>query len=361
MSVDFSLLSGDPAVILPQIVEMSDAHLLVGDFSPLRRNRQWKEMVSANITIPFHEVDGHNIIPAWVTSQKREYGAYTIRPRINRLLPDYLTDFPEIVYHPHVSTMAVGASFLHHTVFSPSTPVTTDQRITIGEKNALAHMRKFIKDGLNRYAETRNNPNCDGQSGLSPSLHFGHLSPQRVAFEVMNSDADITAKNVFLEELVVRRELADNFCLYEHAYDSIASFPDWAKRTHEAHRGDERPALYTLKQFENGETHEQLWNSCQRNLIGTGKLHGYLRMYWAKKILEWTMSAEEAMAYAVYLNDTYSLDGRDPNGYAGIAWSIGGVHDRAWPERNIFGKIRYMNEKGCRRKFDVDEYIATSR
>ena len=215
----------------------------------------------------------------------------------------------------------------------------------------------FVNNKLKNYPNDRNNPCLDGQSGLSPYLHFGQLSPQRVAWMVSRSELSAETKEPFLEELVVRRELADNFCLYEPAYDRIDGFPDWARKTLNQHRSDKREYLYSFAELEGGDTHERLWNACQQDLIQSGKLHGYLRMYWAKKILEWTPDPETALEYAITLNDRYSLDGRDPNGYTGIAWSIGGVHDRAWRERSVFGKIRYMNEAGCRRKFDVDSYI----
>ena len=199
----------------------------------------------------------------------------------------------------------------------------------------------------------------NGQSGLSPYLHFGHLSAQRLAWNVVNNELPAKTKEHFLEELIVRRELSDNFCLYEPLYDSFAGFPEWARKTLDQHRNDKRDYIYTLPDLESGNTHEQLWNGCQADLVQSGKLHGYLRMYWAKKILEWTPDPETAMEYAITLNDRYSLDGRDPSGYTGVAWSIGGVHDRAWSERPVFGKVRYMNEAGCRRKFDVNSYIVS--
>ena len=160
-----------------------------------------------------------------------------------------------------------------------------------------------------------------------------------------------------MEELIVRRELADNFCFYNPQYDSFAGFPTWAQKTLDEHRRDPREYLYTLAQFEQAQTHDDLWNAAQLEMVQTGKMHGYLRMYWAKKILEWTRSPEEALQIAIYLNDRYELDGRDPNGYTGIAWSLGGVHDRAWGERKVFGKIRYMSYNGCKSKFDVTAYI----
>ena len=165
-------------------------------------------------------------------------------------------------------------------------------------------------------------------------------------------------REAFLEELIIRRELADNFCFYSAHYDSFAGFPDWAKKTLHEHRKDKRNYLYTSDEFERAQTHDDLWNAAQMEMMKRGKMHGYMRMYWAKKILEWTESPEKALQIAIYLNNKYELDGRDPNGYAGIAWSIGGVHDRAWGERPIFGKIRYMSYQGCKSKFDVKKYIA---
>jgi deoxyribodipyrimidine photo-lyase len=213
----------------------------------------------------------------------------------------------------------------------------------------------------------RNNPTRDAQSNLSPYLHFGQISAQRVALEVLKylslppfaregTEGGISHA-AFLEELIIRRELSDNFCFYNRDYDNFEGFPDWAKKTLNKHRKDRRDYIYTVKQFEHAKTHDDLWNAAQMEMAKRGKMHGYMRMYWAKKILEWTESPEKAMEVAIYLNDQYELDGRDPNGYAGIAWSIGGVHDRAWNERPIFGKIRYMSYNGCKAKFDIKQYI----
>jgi len=226
-----------------------------------------------------------------------------------------------------------------------------------GETEAQLAAEAFVGTGLKKYSELRNNPCVKGQSGLSPYLHFGHLSAQRLAWMVSRCQLPMEAKEDFLEELIVRRELSDNFCLYEPLYDNFAGFPEWARKSLNQHRDDKRDSIYSLAVLEAGETHERLWNACQLDLVQSGKLHGYLRMYWAKKILEWSPDPETALEYALKLNDRYSLDGCDPNGYTGVAWSIGGVHDRAWRERAVFGKVRYMNEAGCRRKFDVNGYI----
>ena len=178
-----------------------------------------------------------------------------------------------------------------------------------------------------------------------------------LAQEVMKADAADDAKEAFLEELVVQRELADNFCYYSRDYDKINGFPDWAKKTLSAHERDPRSFLYSREQFENAQTHDALWNAAQMEMAKRGKMHGYMRMYWAKKILEWTPSPDIALETAIYLNDRYEIDGRDPNCYTGIAWSIGGVHDRPWSERSVFGKVRYMSYNGCRSKFNVQRYI----
>ena len=173
----------------------------------------------------------------------------------------------------------------------------------------------------------------------------------------MRSRVPREAQDAFLEELIVRRELSDNFCFYNPDYDRFSGFPAWAQKTLNDHRRDPRPYLYRREEFEAARTHDPLWNAAQTEMVRRGKMHGYLRMYWAKKILEWTASPEEALETAIYLNDRYELDGRDPNGYAGIAWSIGGVHDRAWKERPVFGKIRYMSYQGCAGKFPVRDYL----
>jgi deoxyribodipyrimidine photo-lyase len=231
------------------------------------------------------------------------------------------------------------------------------------------------------YATERNNPLILAQSDLSPYFHYGMLAPQRVALEVVSQvDAPIeeimhAKKNkakvddkaplrlidhasAYLEELVVRRELSDNFCFYNKSYDTVDGFADWAKKSHAIARTDKRDFLYSRDEWEKALTHDDLWNAAQREMVTTGKMHGYMRMYWAKKILEWTESPEQAMEIAIYLNDKYSLDGRDPNGYAGIAWCIGGVHDRTWFSRSVYGTVRYMARSGCDKRFDTKAYIA---
>ncbi len=361
LNIAFDVLAGPAETLLPRFIDRYNCHLLVTDFSPLRRKKQQCDRVGANISVPLLEVDGHNIIPCWLASPKKEYAAYTLRPRIHRLLEDYLTEFPCLTLHPQTAEHIDTTEFPSISPDSESQPHRRKSLFQPGCDAALSRMAAFVREKLQDYDKNRNNPNLKGQSELSPYLHFGQLSPQRLALAVKNSSHAAETQKSFLEELIVRRELADNFCYYEPDYDTVTGFHPWAQKTLNQHGNDSRAYLYDLERFQNAATHEELWNSCQRNLIEGNKLHGFLRMYWAKKILEWSATPEEALHYANTLNDKYSIDGFDPNGYAGTAWSIGGVHDRAWPERQIFGKIRYMNERGCRRKFKVDEYIAANR
>lgn len=354
----FSLLRGDPTEQLWEYAQKVEASLIVSDFDPLRVKVEWKLQLNKRINIPHHEVDAHNVVPCWYASPKLEFGAYTIRPKIKKHLPAFLTEYP-LVNIKNKSQPNSNLIRWHEVMvwLNASDEVKPVKQFKPGEDAARKVLSDFIRYKLTGYAEKRNDPTLNWQSDLSPYLHFGQISAQRVAIEVLKANAPETDKQALLEELIVRRELSDNFCLYNPAYARFAGFPDWAKETHRIHRFDVREYLYTLEEFEIAHTHDPLWNAAQLQMVNTGKMHGYMRMYWAKKILEWTTCPEEALRFAIYLNDKYSLDGRDPNGYTGIAWSIGGVHDRAWPERPVFGKIRYMNFEGCKRKFDVNEYI----
>jgi deoxyribodipyrimidine photo-lyase len=224
-----------------------------------------------------------------------------------------------------------------------------------GETAAHAALETFIAKRIHTYDTRRNDPNADGTSGLSAYLHFGQLAPQRAALAAAASGRG-EGQVAFLEELIVRRELTDNFCLHNPQYDSLDGAPDWARKTLDEHRADERPYLYSRQEFEFAKTHSPLWNAAQTQLLRSGSMHGYMRMYWDKKILEWSATPEEAVQTALFLNDRYQLDGRDPNGYVGVLWAIAGVHDRPWKTRPIYGSIRYMNSNGCRRKFKVDAY-----
>jgi deoxyribodipyrimidine photo-lyase len=359
--IPFFLLSGLPSHEVSSFVKKNGVGTLVTDFSPLRIHLKWKTDVAKHLQIPFHEVDAHNIVPCRVVSDKREYAAATIRPKIHRSLDTFLDQFPAVStnrFRWKGNVKPTDWKRIRKGLKIDTTVKPVDWLIP-GEEAAHRVLAKFIKEKLERYGVNRNNPSDPVQSDLSPYLHFGQIAAQRVSLEVIRHTPPGKAQNAFLEELVVRRELSDNFCLHTADYDSVAAFPSWAMKTLNDHKTDKRTYTYSRVQLERASTRDPLWNAAQWEMVRTGKMHGYMRMYWAKKILEWTSTPERAMHIAIYLNDKYELDGRDPNGYAGIAWSIGGVHDRAWGERSIFGKVRYMSYEGCKRKFDIDQYMTT--
>ena len=360
LNIPFILLQGEPVDMVCSFTKQKRVGAVVCDFDPLRIKRSWHEKAAQSSGVSFCEVDAHNIVPCRVASPKQEYGAYTIRPKIHRVLPDFLDSYPALIAHPFPWPSDVEPFDCDAVLSGLRIDRSVGEVVGLkpGEASGRERINSFVVRGLDVYASLRNDPCSEGQSGLSPWLHFGQISAQRVALEVGQQLSFSTAAETFLEELIVRRELSDNYCFYNQDYDRLEGFPAWALRTLDEHRHDRREYLYSAEQFERAGTHDPLWNAAQSAMVATGRMHGYLRMYWAKKILEWSSAPEEALEIAIRLNDRYALDGRDPNGYAGIAWSIGGLHDRAWGERPIFGKIRYMNDKGCKRKFDVAGYIA---
>jgi len=356
-NIPFFILLGEPSVQIPEFINEHSASTLVSDFNPLKIKRKWKNEIAKKINIPFYEVDAHNVIPCLYVSGKQEFGAYTIRPKIHKNLPEFLEEFPKLKKMKSNSAFNKNIDWKKiYSSLSLDESVKPVEWIKPGEKAAHKTLKDFIENKIDKYSELRNDPNENVLSNLSPYLHFGQISAQRVA-QIVNGLGDHPSVNSFLEELIVRRELSDNFCYYNSNYDSFKGFPDWAKKTLNNHKKDKREFVYSSKIFEEANTHEDLWNAAQNELINTGKLHGYMRMYWAKKILEWSKSPEKALMIAIYLNDKYELDGRDPSGYVGCAWAIGGVHDRAWAERPVYGKIRYMNRNGAKRKFDIEKYI----
>lgn len=348
------------------------------DFSPLSGPRQMVKKVAAAVSVPCTVVDTHNIIPVWIVSNKREFAAHTLRGKIHKQLQNFLVEPPVLQKHPH---RAAGLpNKLQLSDFSKAIPKIPACGISIqrraGEAAAHRHLKQFLQRNLKDYALLRNDIAQDKQSGLSPYLHFGQMSSLRVALETLyHTDAtpllftenrmakareqpnEVDGMNALFEEMIVRKELADNFCFYSPDYLSVAAADQWAKQTLHAHQSDPREHHYAGKQLEAAQTHDPAWNAAQQQLLQTGNIHGYMRMYWAKKLLEWTATPQEAIDVALYLNDHYSIDGGDPNGYVGILWSIIGIHDRPWTERPIFGKIRYMNYGGLKRKFDVEAYI----
>ncbi len=331
---------------------------IVLDFNPLEPVRSWREELARQVSVAVTVVDAHNIIPCWQASLKAEFAAYTMRPKIHRLLSRYLTLYPKLTKPSVAYTDVVPEidwetvrSFRHcdYTEVIPTTFVA-------GEKAAMVQVKYFIEHILPRYIEDRNDPTKRGTSDLSPYIRWGNVSVQRIALMVEASDAPRAAKDAFLEELIVRRELAENYCYYTKDYATVGAAHAWAQKTISEHKSDQREYIYTYEQFRDAKTHDALWNAAQLQMVCEGKMHGFMRMYWAKKILEWTPDAQTATDIALTLNDRYELDGRDSNGVVGVMWSICGVHDRAWNKRPVFGKIRYMNYAGCKRKFDVKAF-----
>lgn len=358
-NIPFLLIKGNAEDKIPRLINKYDVGALFTDFSPLRVYRKRLEKVIAKTSIPFYQVDAHNIVPIWMASSKQEYGAYTIRPKIFSHLDNYLINFIKLKIHPFDWDQPYEIFDWDRVYKSLKIDfgVAEVDWLSPGEEAGKLVLNSFIAEKLTDYAEKRNDPNIEQASNLSPYLNFGQIAPQRVVLELKNKSISDN-KDSFLEQCIIRRELSDNFCYYNHNYDSFEGFPLWAQQSHNDHRNDEREYVYHPEQFEHAATHDELWNAAQREMKIKGKMHSYMRMYWAKKILEWSPNPELALQTAIDLNDKYSLDGRDPNGYTGIAWSIGGVHDRPWFERPIYGKIRYMNYNGCRKKFNVKQYIS---
>jgi deoxyribodipyrimidine photo-lyase len=351
---------------VPRFCEEVGAALLVGDENPLREPEQWRQRIAAAGGVPFWTVDADVVVPSGLIARE-QYSAATIRPRVHRQL--------EWCLRPARSARArlswggepcppdpawmmeeQGRTMLDRLAASHGLPEGAAP--VGGTAAARARLRAFVARQLDGYDEQRNEPARDGTSRLSPYLHFGQIGPIEVAEAVRNADAPLAARQAFLEQLIVRRELAVNFVRFNPRYDSLEGCERWARATLDRHRGDARSPAYRERQLEEAATHDPLWNAAQRQMMESGWMHGYVRMYWAKKILEWSKTPEEAFATAIALNDRYLIDGRDPNGYAGVAWAIGGKHDRPWgPERSVFGTIRYMSLASTSRKFDSRAYI----
>jgi deoxyribodipyrimidine photo-lyase len=338
------------------------AAALVGDENPLREAERWRRQVAARVRTPFLTVDADVVVPTALL-EKEQWSAGTIRPRIHRQL-DFCLRPParsraQVEWTPPrgLPVRAPTSDVLDGLPMDRS--VSPVAGVRGGRRAGLARLRTFVRDRLDGYAVGRNHPEREGTSRLSPFLHFGQLGTREVALAVRDAAAPRADRQAFLEQLIVRRELAVNFVRFNPDYDRVAAGARWALDTLARHRDDKREWVYSERELACAETHDSLWNAAQRQLVESGWMHGYLRMYWAKKILEWTRSPEEALAIANAQNDTYEFDGRDPNGYAGVAWAILGKHDRPWgPERPVFGTIRYMSFASTSRKFDSKAYVA---
>ncbi len=336
-----------------------DASLVVVDRGYLPVQKSWRDQVADGVGCPVIQVESDVVVPVEEASPKEEYSAATIRPKIHRKLDDYLQPLGET----GVGVDSLGLEFESLDIADVSQTVSgldidhTVGRVpgfTAGTAEAKRRLEQFISDKLDRYDQLRNDPTEDYLSEMSPYLHFGQISALYIALQV--SATNSRGMTAYLEELIVRRELSVNFVHYNDRYPTLESLPDWCRKTLAEHERDSREYLYSLEEFEAGATHDPYWNAAQKEMVVRGKMHGYMRMYWGKKILEWTESPQDALRIALYLNNKYELDGRDPNGFTGVAWCLG-KHDRPWGERPVFGKIRYMSADGLRRKFDADAYV----
>ena len=335
-----------------------DSCITIVDRGYLKIQKLWRKIVAENIKCPLIQIESDVVVPVEKASEKEEFAARTIRPKITKKINDNIQ--PVNLKKPQIDTFK--------NIF-PSIDITDIKKVlskmkldkTVlpvdtymgGEHNADILLKDFLKNKIDKYPEYKNDPNKNFTSNLSPYLHFGQISPVQIALEVKKINSP--GNEAFLEELIVRRELSINFIYYNENYDSYQGIPEWAKKILKKHEKDKRNYNYSLDQFENAETHDPYWNAAQKEMIKIGKMHGYMRMYWGKKIIEWIKNPEEAYKIALYLNNKYELDGRDPNGFTGVAWCFG-KHDRPWAERPIFGNVRYMNSNGLKRKFDIDQY-----
>jgi deoxyribodipyrimidine photo-lyase len=351
---------GSPSEVVCAVAREVRAAIVVGDENPLRIGEQWRREVAERLSVPLRLVDADVVVPTSLFP-KQEYAARTIRPKIHRVLNEFLRPLPDPAAQVQWPSERLPAGedldiagLLDRLGVGGASEVAG---YIGGWTEAQRRLKRFIADRLPQYASGRNQPVPYRTSELSAHLHFGHIGPTTIALAVRSSGAPPESVEAFLEELIVRRELAINFVARNRDYDRLAGCPAWGRATLSKHASDPRPVVYSEQQLEAAQTGDPIWNAAQKEMLLTGRMHNYLRMYWAKKILEWTPDPETAYGLAVRLNDTYFMDGRDPNGYVGVAWAIGGLHDRPWSERPIFGTIRYMSASGIRRKLDIEAYI----
>jgi deoxyribodipyrimidine photo-lyase len=344
--VKFVIKHGSPAEVA--IYYATNAAMLVCDRGYLRHQRRWRDQVADEAKCRVVQVESDVVVPVEVASDKREYAARTIRPRIHRHLKAFLIPLDEIkVKHSSLDLNLAGDAISLEDI-KIDRSVGAVSHFKGGQVEAQRRLGEFVRARLRRYDEHRNEPSADATSHMSMYLHFGQISPLEIALAAESEEK-------YIEELVVRRELAMNFVFYTHNYDRFDCLPDWAKKTLAKHARDAREFVYSLKQLEEADTHDRWWNAAMREMLKTGYMHNYMRMYWGKKILEWSKSPRQAYEHLLHLNNKYFLDGRDPASYSNVGW-IFGLHDRPWTQRKIFGTIRYMNAAGLERKFDMEAY-----
>ena len=338
------------------------ASTIVCDMGYMRPQKGWREKVASESDCLVAQVETEVVVPVELASDKREHAARTLRPKIRRHLDHFLSELePTEIEQPSLDMEAEGLdladidAILDAMVLDRSvSPVTHLYRG--GTSEAKAILDRFIETRFETYVEHRNQPQTDDVSHMSKYLHYGHISPVYVALKIRGSGGPQDDVDSYLEEVIVRRELSMNFCHYTPDYDFYSNLPDWAQETLEEHQSDERKYVYSREQLENAETHDEYWNAAMKEMVHTGYMHNYMRMYWGKKILEWMEAPQEAYKTTLYLNNKYFLDGRDPNSFANVAW-VFGQHDRGWTEREVYGKVRYMSSGGLERKARPWQYV----
>lgn len=344
-------------------VELSkNAAMMVVDRGYLKVEKKWRKYTSDNIKCPLIQVETNVLVPVEVASSKEEYAAYTIRKKINKNLKEFTNDFDEEKLKNSSMDLDIDTEIFEIDDIDKAIDkldldkeVKKSKFLKGGESEAEKHLNVFLDEKLEEYDGLRNHPDKDYTSKLSPYLHFGQISPLYICDRLKGIDTD--NKDKFLDELIIRRELSKNFIYYNENYDNYEdSLPSWSKETLEIHTDDRRDYLYTIEELEAAKTHDKYWNAAQKEMLIRGYMHGYMRMYWGKKIIEWTPYPAKAYEVALELNNKYFLDGRDENSFASVAWLFG-KHDRPWKEREIFGKTRYMNANGLKRKFDIEKYV----
>jgi deoxyribodipyrimidine photo-lyase len=339
-----------------------DASLIVTDRGYMRPQKKWREKVAREADCLVTQVESDVVVPVELASGKQEHAARTLRPKIQEYLEDFLVALRPTRVEKRSKNMREDGLDLSD-VEKVLDGMDLDRSVGAlshlykgGNSEAKKIFRRFLKQGLGDYDANRNQPQTDYVSHMSKYLHFGHVSPIWLALQAREASANRDDIESFVEELVVRRELSMNFVFYNNDYDSYSNLPGWARKTLEEHKGDEREYTYTRKQLENAGTHDEYWNAAMKEMVHTGYMHNYMRMYWGKKILEWSNTPEHAYKTTLYLNNKYFLDGRDPNSFANVAW-VFGQHDRGWTEREVYGKVRYMSSGGLERKTKPDQYV----
>jgi deoxyribodipyrimidine photo-lyase len=338
------------------------ASLIVCDRGYTRLQKNWRKRVATQADCAVIQIEADVVVPVEVASQKAEYAARTLRPKINARRNHYLRPLKTTaIKRDSLDLCADGLDLtdIDATLNSMQLDrsVAPSPHFQGGTHAARRRLDCFIHHSLAHYDAHSNQPQTDDISSMSPYLHFGQISPVYIALRICHADYIPEAdRERYLEQLIVRRELAQNFCEFTPDYDRYSTLPEWARRTLAEHRDDQRPHVYTKRQLENGKTHDAYWNAAMHEMRATGYMHNYMRLYWGKKIIEWTRTPEYAWRVMIELNDKYFLDGRDPNSYANIGW-IFGRHDHGWPERTVFGTVRYMSAAGLKRKADPDAYV----